>query len=194
MTPDADPERVRTLSDILRSDPWFFGLLEAVAGVAPPDWVVGAGVIRDLVWDRLHGYAERTPPNDVDVAYFDPADLTRDSEREYERRLSERIDVPWDVKNQAAVHLWYARRFGHEIEPVGSILDAVGRFPETATSVAARLEPSGDLTIIAPRGLEDLLEMRLRRNPAQVTEEYYRERIRSKGIASRWPGVEVVYD
>lgn len=194
MTPNADPERLKALSAILRSDPWFCGLLEAVAVVAPPEWVVGAGVIRDLVWDRLHGYTERTPPSDIDVAYYDPADLTRDSEREYERRLAERIGLPWDVKNQAAVHLWYPRRFGHEIEPVVSIVDAVGRFPETATCVGVRLEPAGDLTIIAPCGLDDLLEMRLRRNPRQVTREYFRERTRTKGIASKWPDVEIIPD
>lgn len=182
------------LTGLVRSDAWFVSVLEAVADVGPPEWVVGAGVIRDLVWDRLHDYTGRTPANDVDVPYFDPSDLTTDSEREYERRLARRVQVPWDVKNQAAVHLWYARRFGHEIDPVTSITDAVGRFPETATSVAVRLEPSGALTIIAPCGLDDLLEMRLRRNPRQVTREYFRRRAREKEIARRWPLVEVVYD
>lgn len=185
----------RTLTEVLRADEWFFDILQAVADVDPPGWVVGAGVIRDLIWDHLHGFSERTPPNDIDVAYFDPSDLRRESEREYERRLALQRELPWDVKNQAAVHLWYQQRFGHSITPATSIMDAVGRFPETATAVAVHLErPSGRLTIVAPCGLEDLFGMRLRRNPTQVTDRYFRERVRAKGILERWPKVRVIYD
>ena len=52
-----------------------------------PDWAIGAGVLRNLVWDELHGYAQRTPARDVDVAYFDAADLSVESEQGWEARL-----------------------------------------------------------------------------------------------------------
>lgn len=64
-------------------------------------------MIRNRIWDHLHGYAERTPARDVDVAYFDATDSGKESELAWERRLRTlRPDVPWEVKNQAAVHLW----------------------------------------------------------------------------------------
>lgn len=152
-------------------------------------------MIRSLVWDRLHGYSEPSALNDVDVAYFDPSDLREHRELEYARQLTRLLTtVRWDVKNQAAVHLWYARVHGHEIPPVTSITDAIARFPETATSVAVRLNPSGALEIIAPCGLSDLLAMKLRRNPTQVTEKYFRDRVRSKRIAEKWPEVHVIHD
>ena len=185
---------MRSVSEILEASLWFMRVLGAVAHVAPPEWVVGGGVIRSLVWDRLHGYSEPTPLNDVDVAYFDPSDLREEREHEYAQQLSRRLrNVPWDVKNQAAVHLWYARVHGHDIAPVTSITDAVSRFPETATSVAVRLGSSGALEVIAPCGLDDLLAMKLRRNPAQVTEDYFRNRVESKRVAKKWPKVRVIY-
>ena len=37
-------------------------MLETVRGCNPPDWLVGAGVIRNLVWDHLHQYQTPTSP------------------------------------------------------------------------------------------------------------------------------------
>ena len=50
----------RQLRRIVRTDTWFSEILEAVAAIALPDWAVGGGVLRSLVWDRLHGYSQRT--------------------------------------------------------------------------------------------------------------------------------------
>ena len=46
------PER---LGSLVRSTPWLLGALRAARDVDPPDWLVGGGVLRDLVWDHLHG-------------------------------------------------------------------------------------------------------------------------------------------
>jgi hypothetical protein len=32
-------------------------VLRAARTCNPPEWVVGAGVLRNLVWDHLHGFA-----------------------------------------------------------------------------------------------------------------------------------------
>ncbi len=169
--------------------------VRAVANVGPPNWVIGGGVIRTIVWDHLHGRCPGATAGDVDVAYFDPLDLDRIGEHEFERALSaENPAVDWDVKNQAAVHLWYYERHGYRIPPVTSIEDAVSRFPETATSMAVRWDAGANLELVAPCGVDDLLRLVLRRNPKQVTKQYFRDRLRSKRVAERWPKVEVVYD
>jgi hypothetical protein len=50
---------------------------------------------------------------DVDVAFFDPQDLRPERDQAVEDELSRLLpEVHWDAKNQAAVHLWYERRFG----------------------------------------------------------------------------------
>src|SRR6266542_3022749 len=70
-----EPERLERLTEIIRSSSWFMELLLAARDVRPPDWLLGGGALRDLVWDRLHGRAQPTPPRDVDLAFFDPERL-----------------------------------------------------------------------------------------------------------------------
>ena len=106
---------------LIRSSPDVMEILRTVRDVDPPDWVVGAGIIRDLVWDHAHGSGAELQVKDVDVAFFDPFDLTADREVEIEGRLQHRLDAPWDAKNQARVHLWYERRFGLPAEPLLSL-------------------------------------------------------------------------
>src|SRR3954467_10334676 len=102
--PMEEPDHERQLHQILRSNDWLVATLEAVRDCAMPDWIVGGGVIRNLVWDRLHGYTRPTPIADVDVAFYDPNDLSPECEHAFERELLHRMpNVRWDVKNQAAV-------------------------------------------------------------------------------------------
>lgn len=59
----------------------------------------------------MHGYDRRTPAADVDVVYFDANDLRPEAEDVWEHCLRGMApDVPWELKNPAAVHLWYERR------------------------------------------------------------------------------------
>jgi hypothetical protein len=100
--------------------------------------------------------------------------------------------VPWQAKNLAAVHTWYEARFGAAVDPLTSVEDAVGPWPEMATSVAVRLRSNGELQIIAPCGLSDLFAMVLRRNPRRASLDLFRRRAADKRITERWPGVRVV--
>ncbi|RIV29252.1 hypothetical protein D2Q93_01405 [Alicyclobacillaceae bacterium I2511] len=91
--------------------------------------------------------------NDIDVAYFDSTDLRPERDLEIERTLYHlMLNMPWQAKNQAAVHLWYERKFGFPVEPLSSSSDGVGTWPETATSVAVRLLADDQLLIVAPCG------------------------------------------
>src|SRR5436309_8900242 len=133
------------LREIVWSCSWMRNALEAARDVAAPDWLIGAGAIRRLVWDRLHGVAEPPLPDDVDLVFFDPASLRREREDEVRSALVARAPyIPWDVKNQAAVHLWYPNVFGVEVEPLRSAEEAVATWPETATAVGVRLMCDGE--------------------------------------------------
>ena len=81
------------------------------------DWCIGAGAVRALVWNHLHGLpAGSHAPADVDFVYFDPADLSSASETGLAARLRAAApDAPWEVVNQARVHLW--RRDGERVPP-----------------------------------------------------------------------------
>ena len=184
----------QSLSRIIRRTPWFMRALRAVRSVAPPEACIGSGAVRNAVWDALHGYSEPSFLADVDVPYFDPNDLAEASEKRHERRLQElEPELTWDVKNQAAVHLWFHRVFGHEVEPLRSMHEAVSTWPETALAVAVRLRADGGIAITVPLGLNDLFAMVVRRNPRRVSVETYESRIAEKNYAERWPNVQIVH-
>ena len=182
------------LQPLVGSTPWLVEALEAARDVDPPDWLVGGGVLRDLVWDRLHGRSRPAQPRDVDLAFFDPTRLDPDRDAEVERALHARLPgVPWDAKNQAAVHTWYDRVFGgRRVAPLTSAADGVATWPETATAVAVRLLHDDRIQVVAPCGLADLFGLVCRRNPRRVSVDHYRRRVQDKHITDRWPRVRVL--
>jgi hypothetical protein len=181
------------LEELNRSSRWLMEVLAAARASRAPDCWVGAGVLRDLAWDALHGGFAPERVKDVDVAFFDPHDLRKERDLEVEERLGRLLPgVRWDAKNQAAVHLWYERRFGFPVEPLRSTADGVATWPETATAVAVRLDGGGNLSVLAPCGLTDLLGGVCRHNPRRVTAEEYRRRVHAKRIAQRWPKVRIL--
>jgi hypothetical protein len=185
--------REAELAELVLGSDWLTNLLRLVAALDLPDCWIGAGAVRDLVWDIRFG-SGFDPANieDVDVVFFDPADLTAEREHEIERRLREQEPaVDWDVKNQARVHLWYEAKFGQPAEPLTSTTDGVSTWPETATAVAVRLRDDGGLDVAAPLGLDDLLDGVWRRNSRRVTDSAYQARIDRKQPRVRWPDVVV---
>jgi hypothetical protein len=181
--------------DIVRSSTWLLDVLRTVRDADLPQAWVGAGVLRDLVWGERHGDGfapERV--RDVDVAFFDQNDLSRANDERVTAVLRERSSlVPWQARNQAAVHLWYHTRFGGEpVEPLTSIGDAVATWPETATAVAVRLGVGDTVEVCAPYGLTDLLAGVWRRTPRRITVQQSQERLNRHQPALRWPGVTVI--
>jgi len=183
------------LTDLIRSDGWLMRVLATVRLTGLPDAWVGAGVIRDLVWGQLYGSGfDHHSVRDVDVVYFDGSDLSRDRDEQATQLLHEAwSDVPWEARNQAAVHTWYAHKFGGApVAPLTSIGDAVGTWPETATAVAVRLDPHDAVHVCAPLGLADLLEGVWRRNPRRTSLSRSLERLARHDPAQRWPAVRVI--
>jgi hypothetical protein len=123
---------------MVRSSAMLMRALDAARVIDPPDWLIGSGVIRNLVWDRLHGFDRPTTPKDLDLVFFDPAALGEEREQEVQHALSAKAaEIPWDAQNQAAVHLWYPDVFGVIVEPLTSSADAVATWPETASTGGA---------------------------------------------------------
>ncbi len=183
------------LTHLIRSTPWLMSILETVRRCNPPEWLVGAGVIRNLVWDHLHQYQTPTPLADIDVIFFDPQDVRPERDRMVQQQLAQKLPhIPWEATNQAAVHLWYEEVFGFSVPALHSSAEAVGTWPETATSVAVRLLATDEISIVAPCGLTDLFNMVLRRNPCRVTREQFVQRLHSKQILRKWSHVHVIYD
>jgi hypothetical protein len=170
-------------------------VLAVVRDSGLPDAWVGAGVVRDLVWGERYGDGfDPSSVRDVDVVFFDPSDLSRQHDERATRRLMTAWPgLPWEAKNQAAVHIWYPAKFGGgPVQPFRGIAEAVATWPEYATSVAIRLSGNDQIDGCAPHGLDDLLDGVWRRNPTRVSREISRRRLARHRPAERWPGVRVV--
>jgi len=190
---DNESKRRDRLTALARESRWLMDALVAVRSLGLSSWCIGAGAVRNLVWDALHDRTEPSELADIDVAYFDAECLTSQQDEDLQAQLAATLPgIPWEVTNQAGVHLWFESHFGHSVPPLESLEDAVASWPEYATSVGLRLERGGSITVIAPHGLEDLFACVVRRNPARVSVNTYRQRIEQKRYAARWPGVRVV--
>jgi uncharacterized protein len=176
------------LSAIVREAPALMRALRTAREVGAPDWLISAGAIRDAVWDVLHDRAPTAVARDIDLGFFDPSDLTTAREEAVQAELiGGAPELPWQAKNQAAVHLWYPRRFGTEVPPFRSCAEAVATFPETATCVGVRLLADDDMLVFAPYGFDDLFGCICRHNATRVPASFYRQRVAEKGWQERWP-------
>ncbi|WP_114498238.1 nucleotidyltransferase family protein [Fontibacillus phaseoli] len=161
--------------------------LKAVASLGLPQGCIAAGYFRNFVWDVMHGYADRTPLHDVDVLYFDPECLDEGMEKKLDARLKGLIpNRDWSVKNQARMHLKNGE------PPYRSVEDAMLYWPETATAVGARLNEVGDIDIVAPFDLDDLLGLLVRQSPYFLDRSIFEHRIREKEWLRIWPQLTVV--
>src|SRR5438128_11134542 len=107
-------DRADELAELVLGSAWLCAVLDAVDTIALPDAWVGAGAVRDLVWDERFGHGfDPVAIKDVDVAFFDAVDLTHVRETTAEDSLRRALRaIEWDVKDQARVHLWFEERFG----------------------------------------------------------------------------------
>ena len=173
---------------ILQRDPVLMRALPALDSLRLPDAWIGAGAVRNPVFDHLHGLPP-LPLADIDVAWFDPADASveRDMAIEAElRRLAP--DLPWSVHNQARMH---AR---NDHAAYAGAVHAIGHWVETVTAVGVRLGPGGEIELAAPHGLDDLLGLILRPVPAYRGKlDVFHRRISSKGWLARWPKLTISF-
>ena len=181
-----EPER--WLIGILRAAPRAVECLETVRDLGLPDCWIGAGFVRNKAWDVLHGYPEFTALNDVDVVYFDAAATDRACEIEHERALADAMsDVPWSVRNQARMHI------RNREDPYVDTADAMSRWVQTATAVGARADGKGEIHILAPHGLDDLVNLILRPTPSHAhRREMFEALVAEKRWLQIWPKLTIV--
>lgn len=181
-----------TIISWIETDPWMMEILRTAARLKLPDWCVSAGFVRSKVWDVRHEFGTRTPLPDVDVVYYDANNLDESTEKMLDAELRSWLpDVPWSVKNQARMHIAKGE------QQYSSTEDALAKYPETCTAVGVRLEQDGALTLIAPLGVTDLLDVVVRPTPhfvmnAAERASVYNARLAQKNWRDKWPRVRVI--
>lgn len=185
------------LTGILKSDASIMHILRTVRGAHVPNWYVGAGVIRNAVWDRLHGKPNASPIRDIDCIYYSLDDLDEDAIKEYLR--NELPNVDWDIKNSRHVHEWYKTNKNIDRPQLSSSEEDIRQWPEIVTCIGVRLLDDDSLYIYAPYGLDDLMNMVWRPNlhktyrSPEFAMKVFEERVIAKNVIERWPKVRIEY-
>lgn len=150
----------------------------------PESWI-GAGLIRNCVWDVLHQTESLLTNQDIDVIFYNEHDLSKDSEKVYEERLTSLApQYKWSVKNQARMKLVHQKLYNN-------CWEAVAHWPETATSVAARIGDNGLIETLTPFGTNDLFDLILRPTP-YIDREIFINRVLTKKWLVRWPKLRMI--
>lgn len=172
------------LIDIIIKDELIIETLTIVKNLKLNDCWVGAGFIRNKVWDILH--EKRTIKlNDIDVVFFDETNISEKLEKEIEQKLTE-IDpkIKWSVKNQARMHL----RNNH-LKYINTE-NAISYWPETATAIAVRLNLNDKIEILAPYGLNDLFNLIVKPTP-NFDLIVFQKRVNEKQWKKQWKNLKL---
>jgi hypothetical protein len=68
---------------MVRSSAMLMRALDVARAVDPPDWLIGSGVIRNLVWHRLHGFEPARRAADREAI-----ELTANTERGEDKHMT----------------------------------------------------------------------------------------------------------
>lgn len=169
-------------ADVLRSE-----CLHALREIALPQAMICAGFVRNLIWDSAHGFTSSTPLADVDVAWFDAVNTAPNLDVEIEFELQKRLPtVQWQVRNQARMHL------RNDVAAYTSAIDAVQRFPETATCLAVSLNLNDEIIWEVETGLADAWALHLRHHVhSGLALSVAQQRITQKNWLMRWPRLQI---
>jgi hypothetical protein len=176
---------------LVESDEWMMKVLRTAEAIDLPDWWIGAGFLRNKVWDAIEG-VDNGQNNDVDLVYFDPHNFDAKVHWETDWAMDERLKrefpfAQWEVRNQARMH--YINGF----EAYTSTADGIAHWVETATCVAVRLE-DGKLKFLFCHGIDDLVNLVARPIPAFTLPELigmFHDRVAKKEWRKKWPHLKV---
>jgi hypothetical protein len=178
----------KDILQIIKEDEWMMEILQKARSLNFPDWMIGAGFVRNKVWDFLHGLNHkevRTP--DIDLIYFDKNGNNEEEDITLSKKLSQETGITWEIVNQTYSHEWHNRA------PYKNTTEALADWVETATCVAVSLDENDNLKLHAPHGIDDLVNLIVRRNDSCSDSASYEKRIESKGWKEKWSKLKILY-
>ncbi len=171
---------------LIENDQWMMNILRTAEKLNFPDWVIGAGFVRNKIWDYLHGYVKKeVETNDIDLVYYDPNGNDQKTDEELSQKLRKETGIQWEIVNEAYVHKW------NNLSPYKSTADALSRWPETATSIGVTLK-NDKLKLVAPHGISDLINLVVRPSPKFPDGmEGVKKRTKEKKWLEKWPKLKL---
>lgn len=83
----------------------------------------------------------------------------------------------------------------NNIQPYESCVDAISKFPETATALGVKLNENDELILTAPCGIEDVINGIIRPSPKFLdcngSMEIFESRLRKKNWKQKWNLIQI---
>lgn len=182
-------KRIASEADILglvKADESMMRALRIARDLDLPNWWIGAGFLRNKVWDAIAGIAS-SPARDVDLVYFDGSSVNAETDWAYDEQLKQ-LDPhnEWEVRNQARMH------YKNDSDPFTSTEDGIAHWTETATAIGVKLEGE-ELRLLFCYGTDDLFAMIARPTPyfQGVKSKVFTDRMAKKNWQQRWPMLRI---
>lgn len=159
--------------------------LQLAASFNLPDHYIAAGFVRNLIWDKLHGFDHTRALNDIDLIYFDKSKISKKYDEKIAFELNKVLPLNWSVKNQARMHV------RNRDEPYRSSMDAMRYWPEIETAIGVRLNKDGLLQIETPFELESMFDLNITMNSFRPKPNIFAQRVREKRWCETWPKLAI---
>jgi hypothetical protein len=190
---DAFEPSAETFIELACRNPYNRAVLERLHELEVPDTWLVAGCLYQTVWNVLSDRPVTENIKDYDIFYFDD----RDTSYEAEDRVIQRarsvfwdLDIEIEVRNQARVHLWYEKRFGHPHVPLESSRHGISSFLVRGTCVAIAPDDAGGMRAESPYGLAEMFDGVLRANRPHAKPDLFAAKAAS--YQARWPWLRIV--
>ncbi|MBP2100414.1 nucleotidyltransferase family protein [Enterococcus rivorum] len=167
-------------------------ILEIIKKLQLPDCWLCAGTIRNYFWNLFSDVRSKTYISDVDVIFFDKT-ISYEETTRIEQKL--KLNYPmynWELKNEVYMH---QHNQDISIAPYENSQDAISKFPEKCTAIAARKDSKNQLELFAPYGIEDIIQFRVSPTPffleSELRLDIYKKRVLTKKWQEIWPCLTV---
>ncbi|SDQ47734.1 hypothetical protein SAMN05216392_1802 [Streptococcus equinus] len=147
------------LKALFASDKELMAILTIIADLDLPDAWLAAGTLRNYVWNVLSGKSGLSDASDLDLVFYDPEVTYEKTKAIQEQLQSTYPNYQWEVKNQVFMHC-----HSPHTAPYQSARDAISKYPERCTAIAARLK-DGDLELFLPCGDDDIVNFVVQPTP-----------------------------
>lgn len=168
------------IAEFVQNSSQMMDVLRIARSAKLTDWLIGAGFLRNTIWSVQHGLEPDYNFRDIDLVYFDKTNASEEVDKEISPALQKQYDSEWEVVNQA-----YAHKYDND-QPYTSAVDGLAHWIETATCVGVTLDDKDQVKVLAPYGVDDLLNLKVRLAPCHAGSPYYVDRFYERIKEKRW--------
>ena len=177
----------QALEYILRQNPLFMKTLQLLKETGLEDGWISGGLIRNTVWNYLHGYELNKNLSDIDIVYYHNTieDIIDDTELD---------GYKVEFRNQAFMYKWYEQNYGIKIPKFKSVEESFPLWSDTCNSIIVRFDENDSFEIKTANGLIDLLSGIIRPKIDRTTlcglpkSDYYK-RLQKWDIFNQYPNI-----